>query len=148
MDQKVLQSVFSYNPETGELIYKITGSSICNKDDRYFKLYLFGKHLWAHRVIFMLVYGYLPKHVDHINGNGFDNRLCNLRGADASRNQANNYKLQRGVEKRGNRFRARIKVKGERISLGSYATEQEAQDAYDEAAVKYFGEYARCVRAA
>lgn len=48
-----------------------------------------GKIHKAHRLIFMLHYGYLPPEVDHINGDRQDNRIENLRPANRSENQCN-----------------------------------------------------------
>ena len=48
-----------------------------------------GKVQKAHRLIFMLHYGYLPPEVDHINGDRQDNRIENLRPATRSENQCN-----------------------------------------------------------
>lgn len=48
-----------------------------------------GKPQKAHRLIFMLHYGYLPPEVDHINGDRADNRIENLRPATRSENQCN-----------------------------------------------------------
>ena len=43
----------------------------------------------AHRLIFMLHHGYMPKEVDHINGDRADNRIENLRAVNRSENQCN-----------------------------------------------------------
>jgi len=48
-----------------------------------------GKAHKSHRLIFMLHHGYLPKEVDHINGDRADNRIENLRAANRSENQCN-----------------------------------------------------------
>lgn len=48
-----------------------------------------GKPQKAHRLIFMLHHGYMPKEVDHINGNRSDNRIENLRAVTRSENQCN-----------------------------------------------------------
>lgn len=90
------------------------------------------------------------RYVDHINGNGLDNRRVNLRPATASQNQANqrmrrdNRSGFRGVQHapRG-RWRALIVVRGKRISLGYYDAGEDAARAYDAAAQDAFGEYAR-----
>jgi hypothetical protein len=92
--------------------------------------------------------------VDHINGNKLDNRKENLRIANASTNKANdglrstNTSGHKGVTKAsGSRKRkpwvAQIKVNYEHIHLGYYATTEEAAKAYNEAALKYFGEFAK-----
>ena len=46
----------------------------------------------AHRLIWMYVYGKIPKEIDHINGNREDNHLENLRSVTRSQNQFNKIK--------------------------------------------------------
>lgn len=93
--------------------------------------------------------------VDHINGNKLDNRRENLRLANASTNKANdgmrstNTSGYKGVVFAKARkhlptpWAAQIKVNYKTIGLGYFATKEEAALAYNEAAVKYFGEFAK-----
>lgn len=89
--------------------------------------------------------------VDHIDGNGMDNRKENLRVCTASQNSMNRAAVSKnvfgykGVEKNGKsmRFSARIKVGGVRYYLGSFKTPKEAAEAYNEAAKKHHGEFAK-----
>lgn len=47
-------------------------------------------HFMAHRLAWLYVHGEWPKHyIDHINGDRFDNRFCNLREATRSENGQN-----------------------------------------------------------
>lgn len=41
------------------------------------------------------------------------------------------------------RWRAQIQVNGKKIYLGNFVNKEEAAKAYDEASIKYFGEFAR-----
>src|SRR5437773_1937677 len=85
-------------------------------------------------------------HVDHINGLKTDNRKCNLRPATPSQNIANSFKYGgKGsyFDKTRNKWRAMIKINYKPVHLGYFNTEQEARQAYDIAARKYFGEFAR-----
>lgn len=88
--------------------------------------------------------------VDHVNGDGLDNRRSNLREGKASLNRRNRIKYAgksqfKGVcpYRDGRRWRANIKVCGQQIHLGLFATETSAALAYDTAARKHFGAYAR-----
>ena len=83
--------------------------------------------------------------IDHINGDGLDNRKKNLRVCDRSRNSANrrNFKNStgfRGVAKQSlsNTYQAGIWIRGKRIYLGTFKTPEEASLAYRK---KYREEY-------
>ena len=103
-----------------------------------------------------LIMGMSNCHVDHANGDTLDNRKANLRLCTRSQNMANTKRKSktgfRGVTLNNanklnpnwkNTFTARIKIEGERIHIGNFDTAEEAARAYDEAAKKAFGVFAR-----
>lgn len=90
--------------------------------------------------------------IDHKDLNGLNNQKSNLRVATRSQNGANCRKCSKptssqfkGVyfRKNRNRWHARIKINGQRKSLGFYVNEEDAARAYNNAAVIAFGEFAR-----
>lgn len=98
-----------------------------------------GQIFMAHRIIWKMVTGEEPSMIDHINGVPSDNRFCNLRGASASDNCRNSatYKSNSsgavGVDflpaKPGQRraqWRARIQAEGKLITLGGFASMEDA----------------------
>ena len=85
---------WTYDPETGQVMNQKNRPIGCKDlstgylethlriDGAVFKLRL-------HRVAWVLTYGYLPKQIDHINGDKTDNRLCNLREVTQSESDRN-----------------------------------------------------------
>ncbi len=88
-----------------------------------------------------MVYGEWVKGIDHKDGNGFNNKISNLRKATKSQNGANFRSKPIGVERHGARFRARIKHYGKKIELGSFSTFEEAKEAYVLGHKRLFGEF-------
>lgn len=139
-----------YDPETGKF-YGPTGDEIgFTRKDGYIFIYVGDRKLGAHRVAFLLMTGSIPPIIDHANRIKDDNRWCNLRAATKSQNTANApaYRTNRsgvkGAIKRGSRWGAEIIKDGERHRLGYFDTKEEAGEAYRQAALRLFGEFAYC----
>lgn len=94
-----LGEVFSYNPETGALTWRVdrpnqvrAGSPAgCPTSHGYIRVRLGSHAMKAHRICYALHHGTDPGPllVDHINRDRADNRACNLRLVDARGNRAN-----------------------------------------------------------
>ena len=89
--------------------------------------------------------------IDHINGNGLDNCRKNLRHCTTAENLCNARK-RRGTSSRykgvyldvaSGKWKAQAQVHGRRISLGRFDSEIDAAEAYDAAARRHYGEFAR-----
>ena len=86
---------------------------------------------------------------DHKNGNGLDNRRMNLRAASHAENARNrkipknNKTGAKGVTLEDGRFRAVIRYDKVKYSLGQFGTLKEAAHAYDQAAMRLHGDFAR-----
>jgi len=92
--------------------------------------------------------------VDHINGDSLDCRRANMRictnveNVRNSRKRSDNTSGYKGVSidketRLKKRWRAYINYKGKRMCLGRHMTKEDAAKAYNVAAKKYFGEFAR-----
>ena len=82
----------------------------------------------AHRLIFLWHHGYLPRVLDHIDGNRLNNKIENLRAATYSENQfnrkigKNNTSGHKGISwsLQYQKWLARIWCHGKAIYLGKY----------------------------
>jgi hypothetical protein len=104
--------------------------------------------VWMHKEILKVRKGLV---VDHRNGNGLDNRAANLRGITTAQNKLNCGKHAKASSKykgvcrhKGNgRWMVTISKNKRRTFLGYYDEEIDAAKAYDKAARRYHGAYAR-----
>ena len=107
-------------------------------------------HEFMHRYLFGLAKDD-PRCLDHVNGNGLDNRRSNLRfatKAENGRNRGPNRNNTSGYKrvcwhKGARKWLASIQVDRLQISLGLYDDPIEAALAYDLAAIEHHGEFAR-----
>lgn len=110
-----------------------------------------GHHVWLHRVVYSRASGLLivAALVDHIDNDPLNNTRHNLREATHSENLRNSGRMKKSglkgasYHKRDKRWVSNISVDGVVLSLGRFATEEEAHEAYCKAAEYYFGEFAR-----
>jgi hypothetical protein len=106
------------------------------------------KHIKMHREVLNP-----PDHLfaDHINHNGLDNRIANLRAATHRQNAYNRIHFTKnpsskykGVsfKKRVKKWEAQIRYDGKSKFIGTFDSEIEAAKAYDKEAKKRHGEFA------
>lgn len=142
-----LRELFDYDPETGIFRWKIRTSnriSVGNRAGRnngngYIRIMIDGYTEYAHRLAWFHFYGEWPEfEMDHIDGNGMNNRISNLRCATHAQNSQNLSK--RSTNKSGvmgvswmksyQKWEAYIMVNYKKIGLGYYNDLQEAGAAY------------------
>lgn len=104
------------------------------------------------RLAWFYTFGIWPDiDLDHRNTNPLDDRIWNLRKATFSQNNTNtnvrsdNKSGYKGVSwhNGAKKWRATIKTNGSYIHLGFFFDPKLAADAYRDAAIRFFGEFAR-----
>lgn len=162
LEQDYLQHILQYNSLTGIFVWNWRNDVANNINGKYAGaqaggiIHCNGKLYWAiriqvkcflaHRLAWAYMYNEWPVSIDHINGNGLDNSIDNLRPATQSQNNANSYSIKKGVEKHGKGYRATIFCQNKRYRSRQYETIEEAQLAYNKLAGELYGEFARCNR--
>ena len=157
----LLNHLFEYDKETGNLIWKTRPSIKASrvkvgtiagtlKSHGYICVGINRNSYRAHRLIFLMHKGYLPKTIDHINGDTLDNRIENLRAATRGQNQhnrktnANNTSGYKGVSwyKKRKKWISKIKLEGKAIHLGYFDNLEEAAEVVRKAREEVHGDFA------
>lgn len=142
--------ILSYNPETGAFLKNgiPTGSTVLIGPKGYKKpyivIYIKSKKYLAHRLAMLIQSGQWPTdEVDHINGNGTDNSIKNLRAVSRQENQKNkrlrsdNPSGIAGVFFRNGKWRVRISSNGTRFNIGTFLTLLDAAAARKSAEIRH-----------
>jgi len=152
---ETLQSMFFYDCSTGSIKWRSSKRGVaagtefgsikpCSKTT-----YMVGKvfkiRIFAHHLAWVLHYGEWPKHqIDHINHDGLDNRIENLRDVPQSVNNRN-ASLRKdstsghvGVswDSSQGKWVAQININRRRVYLGSFSNITEAIDARQKANIE------------
>lgn len=152
-----LNANFDYDPDEGIVYNRITrgqraiaGTRAGHfSPDGYRSIQIAGYKYKEHRLIWVMLYGYWPIEIDHKDGDGYNNKLENLREATRSENVANSLREVGTSGLRGVKFdpktstwRARVAFGYYREWLGPFDTKEEAYEAYLLAAENTHGEFA------
>jgi hypothetical protein len=152
-----LKELLLYDPNIGLFMHLRSqaaakaGDIAGTKRQKYCKIYVDGRPYFAHRLVWLYEYGVWPtKHIDHINGNPMDNRICNLREATVSQNQVNSAAKKhsktghRGIHMhKCGRYRVQLQKDGKPVHAGYFDTIESAVIARDNVYRKIHGEFAR-----
>ena len=152
INQEQLKELIHYNPDTGVVTWLRRPADMFKRErdcnawnaryanetagreytfetgKQYRQLTLYGKTYREHRLIWLYMIGEEPDQVDHINGDGTDNRWCNLREVDGFENNRNKRKPSdntSGVvgvywDKYYGKWLASLNHNGKRINLGRF----------------------------
>lgn len=153
LTQERANQLFSYDAATGLLTWKVrrgsrmpghrAGTPHPNKRDGkcYLDVMVDNQTLKVHRVIWLMLHGVIPEQIDHIDGNGSNNRIENLRAVTRYENQQNKRRLRSNksgcsgvyLDRRTTTWKCQINHRGKRIYLGRFKTLENAVNARREA---------------
>lgn len=140
LTQAELKDQLAYDPRSGAFKWLVDkpgglqrGTRAGYITDRNFRrISVFDKEFRASHLAWLYVTGELPEYrIKHIDGNTLNDRFENLQEIKRRKGALS------GTTRSRHKWQARIIVKGKRIALGSYDTEQEAHQAYLAAEQKY-----------
>lgn len=136
LTQESLKKWFDFDGKTLSWKDKTRETKICKNTAGYSTIRFAGNARLVHRLVFLMVYGYEPKQIDHIDGNPANFEITNLRDCCQTKNmmnkkvQSNSKTGLKGVfwDKTFKRWVASVAVKGKQYRKTGFKT---AEDAYE-----------------
>ena len=155
MTQEYAHSLFDY--KDGSLYWKVNKTTRnwigkrCGSPEShgYETVMVDGRNWRIHRLVFLMQHGYMPKMIDHINGDRKDNRIENLREANTQTNtynqalHSNNVSGIKGVSWNNDRQKWAVRVNHNKKTYQRYVQDLElAELVAIEMRSKLHGEFA------
>ena|SRR6478752_2440739 len=164
LTQARLKELLNYDPESGiftwisppktaiRFLGKKAGAVTRKGTGKYVHISVDAVQYKAHRLAFLYMEGSFPDgHIDHIDGNGLNNRFVNLRLCTREQNRHNSPPMARNTTGHKNvtqrkptwGFNVTIKIKGKTMNFGTYKTIEEAVEKAKQARIDLHGEFCR-----
>ena len=156
LTKEYLHQVFEY--KDGHLYWKISKQNVRAGNrlgtlsvNGYFSTIIKRKSYLIHRLIFLFHYGYLPKIIDHIDGNPLNNDIKNLRVATHIENCQNAKKRTSNTSgyknvswhRPANKWAVRLSINQKRVFFGLFEDIELADLVAHEARDLYHGKFAK-----
>lgn len=141
LTQKYLKEILYYDPDTGVFMWlaarsrinagDIAGYVTIRSGKKYIDIGICGKTYRAHRLAWLYMHGaFPPNDIDHINGDGLNNSISNIKLSTAQENGMNKKLLSTNTSgmcgvswgKGKNKWYSHIYYKGKQRYLGYYTT--------------------------
>ena len=153
------KELLHYDPDTGILSWRLSrgtraagmkaGTIHPDRYTSYLHVQVDKRMYKGHRIAWLITYGKFPLGViDHIDGDGLNNQLSNLRSASNSQNRMNWRSYKRGKYPRGvkydsrnDRFYAVSSLNFKSVHIGTFRTAEDASAAFEAWARNTFGEF-------
>lgn len=144
VDKEAIRSL-AYCAESGFVKNRSTGKPLARYPlGRYISVAIPGhssRLMKEHRLVWFLVHGHWPKEIDHLDGDGTNNRIENLRDVSHGENMRNPVTLKRMSAARGGKgytlHRGRFRVRIGKRHIGVFDTPEQAIEARNQAIAQY-----------
>lgn len=143
--KKEVMKLLDYDESTGVFTWKVSNRKrvkvgteagtvmVTNAGKSYRRIKINGKIYYAHRLSWLILYGEFPEdQIDHIDGNGLNNRADNLRSVSHADNGKNQRKCRTntsgvmGVTWHRAKWMVRMVINGRRTFIGYFKSFDEA----------------------
>jgi len=162
ISKEQVEAILEYRPEKGDFLWKVSRGPAragqvagaifsVNTPWPYWQIKINHKVYLAHRLVWLMEHGEMPSYIDHIDSNGLNNHISNLRKCDMSQNIANSRTSKKNTsgfkgvswEKDSGKWLASIRYRRRKYRLGNFDSKEEAAAMYLAMAKDLFGEFAR-----